>query len=56
MFRQSNDDFPPCDKKGAKWLFLIGLFSMTQIRFGAKIGISEIACCLVALAVLRNMV
>ena len=35
-------------KGAAKWLFLIGLFSQTQIRLGAKIGISEIVCCLVA--------
>ena len=56
MFRQRNDDSPPCDKKGAKWLFLIGLFSMTQLRFGAKIGISEIACCLVApILFLKNL-
>ncbi len=33
---------------GAKALFLIGLFSMTQIRLGAKIGISEAVCCLIA--------
>lgn len=36
------------DKRGAFWLFMIGLFSMTQIRIGPKIGISEIFCCLVA--------
>lgn len=35
------------DKKGAFWLFLIGMFSMTQIKVGAKIGISEAVCCLV---------
>ena len=35
-------------KKGRGWLFLIGLFSLTQIRLGAKIGISEAACLLVA--------
>lgn len=35
------------DRRGAFWLFLIGAFSMTQIRLGAKIGISEVACCLV---------
>lgn len=34
--------------RGGIPLFLIGLFSMTQIRFGAKIGISEIACCVFA--------
>lgn len=34
-------------KGGAFWLFLIGAFSMTQLRFGAKIGISEVGCCLV---------
>ena len=42
------DDSLPCDKKGAKWLFLIGLFSMTQVRLGAKLGISEAFCCFVA--------
>ena len=36
------------DKKGAFWLFLIGVFSMTQVRLGARIGISEACCCLVA--------
>lgn len=34
--------------RAAKALFLIGLFSMTQIRLGAKIGISELVCCLIA--------
>lgn len=33
-----------CKKKSsAWWIFLIGLFSMTQVRLGAKIGISELA-------------
>lgn len=35
------------DRRGAFWLFLIGASSMTQIRLGAKIGISEVGCCLV---------
>lgn len=35
-------------KSAAWWLFLIGLFSQTQLRFGAKIGISELFCCLIA--------
>lgn len=38
-------------KRSAFWLFLIGCFSMTQIRIGAKIGISEIAC-LIAMPVI----
>lgn len=37
------------DKRGAMWLFLIGAFSMTQIRLGAKIGISEAGCCLASI-------
>lgn len=37
------------DRSGAMWLFLIGAFSMTQIRLGAKIGISELGCCLASL-------
>lgn len=35
------------DRQGAVWLFLIGAFSLTQMRLGAKIGISEVVCCLV---------
>ena len=35
-------------KSAAWWLFLIGLFSQTQLRLGAKIGISELFCCLIA--------
>ena len=35
------------DRRGATYLFLIGLFSMTQVRLGAKLGISEFFCCLV---------
>lgn len=35
------------DRRGAFWLFLIGAFSMTQIRLGAKLGISEAVCCLI---------
>ena len=37
------------DKQGAMWLFLIGAFSMTQLKLGAKIGISEAGCCLASL-------
>lgn len=36
------------DKSGAWWLFLIGCFSLTQVRIGAKIGISEAGCLFVA--------
>ena len=36
------------DRRSAVWLFLIGCFSLTQLRLGAKIGISEAACLLVA--------
>ena len=35
-------------KQDAFWLFMIGCFSMTQIRLGAKIGISESGCLLAA--------
>ena len=35
-------------KSAATILFLIGLFSQTQVRLGAKIGISEAVCCLFA--------
>lgn len=35
-------------KRASVFLFLIGLFSQTQINLGAKIGISELFCCLVA--------
>lgn len=36
-------------RSAAMWLFLIGLFSQTQLKLGAKIGISELGCCLTAL-------
>lgn len=36
------------DKMDAFWLFMIACFSMTQIRLGAKIGISEIFMVLAA--------
>lgn len=37
-------------------LFLIGLFSLTQLKLGAKIGISELVCCCVApFLFLKNM-
>lgn len=35
------------DKRAAVLLFLIGMFSMTQIRLGPKIGISEAVCCII---------
>ena len=35
------------NKRAAALLFLIGAFSMTQIKLGAKIGISEAVCCLI---------
>lgn len=35
------------NKRAAVLLFLIGAFSMTQIKLGAKIGISEAVCCLI---------
>lgn len=35
---------PRTTKRDAFWLFMIGCFSMTQIRLGAKIGISEAVC------------
>lgn len=31
-------------KRDAFWLFMIGCFSMTQLKLGAKIGISEAGC------------
>lgn len=33
-------------KRSAFWLFLIGCFSLTQLKLGAKIGISELGCLL----------
>lgn len=36
----------PKEKRDAFWLFMIGCFSMTQLKFGAKIGISEAGCLL----------
>ena len=39
---------PRITKRDAFWLFMIGCFSMTQIRLGAKIGISEIFMVLAA--------
>ena len=33
-------------RNAATWLFLIGCFSMTQLKLGAKIGISEAGCLL----------
>ncbi len=39
------------DRSRAMWLFLIGLFSLTQLKFGAKIGISEL-CMVIAAPIL----
>lgn len=36
----------PAAKRDAFWLFMIGCFSMTQLKLGAKIGISEAGCLL----------
>lgn len=45
-------DFLQIDNKASKhdafWLFMIGCFSMTQLRLGAKIGISELFMVLAA--------
>lgn len=37
---------PRTTKRDAFWLFMIGCFSMTQLKLGAKIGISEAGCLL----------
>ncbi len=53
-FMAQLEEKPP--KTDAFWLFMIGCFSLTQLKFGAKIGISELAMVLAAPALyFRNL-